>query len=176
MYPAPSSWSVYGLRLVGSTEYRYVGLTRGNPKERLWRHKNESHNPNVPVSKWAAKHADEVVMDILEEVPIGSDEALAEAEQYWISQIKGFSHNLLNLSEGGDSGSYGARWTLKPEQIRSGNKHPFYGRTHSEAAKQANREKHLGKKMPESARGKAQHDRWHVNRGIVNPACTRCLP
>ena len=174
VYLAPSEWSVYGLRLRNSMEYRYIGLTRGNVRERLWQHKHPGHNPQVPVSKWAGVHGDDVVLDVLETVPVGSDAELSEAEQYWISQIRWFGHRLLNLSDGGASGSYGARWKLKPEQIRRGDAHPNFGRKHTAEANQANREKHLGKRMPETARGKAQHDRWHVNRGIVNPDCSRC--
>lgn len=97
---AHSNWVIYGLRLVGSTEYRYIGLTRQKPSQRLYQHQHPTHNPKVPVSKWALAHKGEVVMDILEEIPVGDEERLYISEMYWISQIRSFGHRLLNLSDG----------------------------------------------------------------------------
>lgn len=124
-------WVIYGLRLVDDPEYRYIGCTRVGASKRLKQHKVDSRAKRVKpryVLDWIRANYDKVEVDILEECPTGDTEYLFEAESYWISQIRSFGHRLTNLSDGGPSGSYGARWTLKEEQVRRGARHPMYGK------------------------------------------------
>jgi hypothetical protein len=111
------------------------------------------------------------VIDVLEECPEGDTNYLFEAEQFWITQIRSFGHKLKNHSEGGASGSYGARWTLREDQIRRGKDHPMYGRTViiSEEGRKKISLTHKGRKTTSA------HTRWHVNRGLTNPkVCVYC--
>ncbi len=91
-------------------------------------------------------------MDILEECPVGDMKYLGEAEQFWISQIQGFGHSLKNMSLGGESGSYGARWTLTEDQIRRGIDSPMYGKSHTDEAKKLISSAKLGTKRSEDSR------------------------
>lgn len=130
------TWVVYGLRLVDDFEYRYVGLTTVGAELRLKRHIYDSKKyPNRHVCRWVNKHRHSVTIDVLEVFEIGDSEGLWEAEQFWISQIRGFGHSLTNASLGGESGSYGARWKLSEDQIRSGELAPFFGKTHTQKSR-----------------------------------------
>lgn len=132
-----NTWVIYGLRLVDDFEYRYVGLTTVGPTLRLQRHKYDAKkNPNRHVCHWVNKHRDNITIDVLEVCEIGESAHLWEAEQFWISQIRGFGHSLTNASLGGESGCYGARWSLSDDQIRSGERHPFYGKTHTQESRE----------------------------------------
>jgi hypothetical protein len=159
------SWFIYGLRTGTSSEYRYVGLTRQPLSERLYQHRSLSRTKRTPLYNWLAKHIDNVVIESIEDCPEEDFEYLAEAEQFWIVQIRSFGHRLLNLAEGGASGSYGARWTLKPEQVRSGAAHPKYGKKlspeHAEALRLTRvghtRSEESRRKQGDSIRGEKHH-------------------
>lgn len=149
------TWVIYGLRLVDDFEYRYVGLTTVGPTLRLKRHFYDAKkSPNRHVCKWLNKHSSQITIDVLEVCPDGDTKYLWEAEQFWISQIKGFGHSLTNASLGGESGSFGARWTLPPEKIRRGEKHPNFGRTHSQGTKDLISSKKTGIVRSEESRRK----------------------
>lgn len=153
---------IYGLRLQDSSEYRYVGLTTTSPEARLGRHILDASRVDYkrrPVLNWVAKYREAIVVDTLEELYNVTSFELGEAESYWISQIRGFGHRLLNLSLGGESGSYGARWTLLPEQVRGGEKHPFYGRMHTEETKKKISEAKLGSVLSPETRAKMSASR-----------------
>lgn len=99
------SWVVYGLRLKGSDEYRYVGITQQKVKERIRAHRAYALKGarNQAVYFWIRKYGiDKIDCDILELCPPNDRLYIDEAECYWISSIKSFGHRLLNLNEGGN--------------------------------------------------------------------------
>lgn len=153
-------WVIYGLRLVDDPEYRYIGLTRVGAEQRLARHKSDSRRQtNRAVCTWVAKYLDSIVVDVIEECPEGDLEYLYEAEQFWIVQIRSFGHRLKNHSEGGASGSYGARWTLREDQIRRGSSHPLFGTKVSEAHIAKLADIRRGSKMSAESRAKMSASR-----------------
>lgn len=160
-------WVIYGLRLVDDPEYRYVGLTRVGTKKRLDSHKKYARNKNrrnSPVGNWVRKHMDNVVIEVLEDCPEGDSEYLFEAEKFWISQVRGFGHNLTNLSEGGASGAFGARYKRPESQIRRGKDSPNYGRKLSEDHIKRMSDKLRGRKLSEETRRKMSASHTGVKR------------
>jgi hypothetical protein len=83
---------------------RYVGQTR-LPKRRSYQHRSLSNNlKNTPVSIWIRSmllSGNEPVFQIIE---THSDaNGLDERERYWIRELRGKGHNLLNANDGGNS-------------------------------------------------------------------------
>lgn len=175
MYPVPFNsehpWVIYGLRLDNSFEYRYVGLTRIGALNRLKRHFYDSNKRNTHVYQWIRRFKKNIIVDVLEECAIGDDDYLCQAEEYWISQIRSFGHSLTNHSLGGESGSYGARWTLTPDQVRAGTQHPMFGLHHSEESKLKMSNAKTGTKRSEESKRKQSEairgeNHWTNGRGF----------
>lgn len=138
-------WVIYGLRLKDSSECRYVGLTRVGAGVRFSQHLSHASAHKTYSAKWVHKNRENLRVTVLEVCPIGDTEYLYFAERYWISEMKSLGHRLTNQSDGGASGCYGARWTLSPEQIRSGEEHPNYGKPVAESTKELLRRANSGK-------------------------------
>lgn len=132
-----TSWAIYGLRHKGEAEYRYIGLTRVGIDRRLKLHKYDAKKAKRHVSHWINKNSDDIVIEVVEECPAGDEEYLFDAEVRWIAHFRDLGHRLTNSSDGGASGSYGARWTISEENRRSGENHPMYGRSMSDETKSA---------------------------------------
>lgn len=135
---------VYGIRLVGSREFRYVGITTAGVNRRLRQHLAKARaSVRTPFYDWLRKHeADVVVTEVLETVR--SDlAALGEAEIVWIALMRSAGHRLLNVADGG-LGPTGVVWTAEQREAarrrslgrkgisRPGSLNPFYGGRHSE--------------------------------------------
>ncbi|GAB6936684.1 NUMOD3 domain-containing DNA-binding protein [Isoptericola variabilis] len=133
---------VYGVRLRGSEEYRYVGLTTKRPTVRLRRHlSNARSGRKTAFYDWLRKHAEEVVVDPLD-TEWGSLESLGESEIIWIASLRDEGHRLLNIADGG-LGPTGVEWTEEMREAarqratgrkgvsRPGPLAPFYGRSHT---------------------------------------------
>lgn len=99
----PVGW-LYGLRLIGETEYRYIGITTQGVSVRLAQHLKAARYPtkktNYPVYHWIRKHGEEnIVADTLSEhASLGK---LSAAEVEMIAGLRATSSQLLNLSAGG---------------------------------------------------------------------------
>lgn len=96
--------TIYGLRVIGGTEYRYVGLTRASTTQR-WRwhtYAARYRTRSQPMYLWMIKHGVEnVEMVVLESCLI---DELQSREIYWIAHLKSEGHRLLNATTGGDGG------------------------------------------------------------------------
>jgi hypothetical protein len=135
---------IYGIRLTGSDEYRYVGLTTKSVRYRLAKHLQvaRSSGRKTPFYDWLRKHEPEVDIDVLH-VEYGKLEELGQAEIEWISDVRAIGYRLLNISNGG-LGPTGVVWTEEMREAarlratgrkgvsRFGVDHPFYGKHHSE--------------------------------------------
>lgn len=87
---------IYGLREVGSNEYRYVGRTT-NLKHRMSAHRAMSHNGrahvNPQLAAWIEGIGDRLQVDVLEE----PDTIGRQTEQAWIERLEAQGHRLLNM-------------------------------------------------------------------------------
>jgi hypothetical protein len=156
---SPFAGVIYGVRLVDSPEFRYVGLTTHTIVRRRSEHwKTAERGMKTPFADWLRAHADReaVYFQSLELVMSDDLDDLGEAEQRWIARLRADGHRLLNLTDGG-LGPRGYVWT--EEQRRAvgdrtrGTKHPnpllgpdnpMWGRTHSDEQKAAWSEQRRG--------------------------------
>lgn len=86
---------------------RYVGQTSKKLEKRLSSHINKAKNtPNKTTHKntWIKSLISENLKPIIELVEVVSDSEWKEKEKYYIKKYKELGFDLLNLSEGGDSG------------------------------------------------------------------------
>ncbi|WP_104103877.1 NUMOD3 domain-containing DNA-binding protein [Arthrobacter sp. 08Y14] len=133
---------VYGIRLRGEREYRYVGMTTKTVARRFAQHlKCARDGRKTPFYDWLRKQDQQGVRaDELQEVWDLTD--LGQSEIDWIAYLKRDGHRLLNLSEGG-LGPTGVLWTAEQREAarlrstgrkglsRFGEANPFYGRSHT---------------------------------------------
>lgn len=99
------TYVIYGLRLSGSTEYRYIGLTTATLKKRLSGHKSQAFTKKsrLAVHCWMRKHGPDLILgEVMEYCPIDDLPYLNYAEKYWIQSLKEFGHRLLNHTDGGE--------------------------------------------------------------------------
>lgn len=134
---------VYGVRNVGSKEYRYVGLTQFSVASRLRRHlSNARQEQRTPFYDWLRREGVvRVTVDVLEAVTTCRDD-LGAAEIRWIAERRRVGDRLLNIAAGG-LGPTGLVWTAeqreaarqrstgRPGVSRYGSDNPFFGRTHT---------------------------------------------
>lgn len=157
---SPFVGAIYGVREMGSTEFRYVGLTTKTILRRRSEHfKNAERGHKTPFADWLRKHQsrEDVFFQSLELVMSDDLEDLGRAEQEWIARLRAEGHRLLNLTDGG-LGPRGFVWT--DEQRRAvgdrtrGRKHPnpqhgpdnpMWGRSHSEEQRARWSEERRGK-------------------------------
>lgn len=92
---------VYGARLAGFTEYRYVGKTI-NLKRRVIQHRSTARQGRgYAFHGWLRKHeGDEIVFDVLYEA-VDEEDALV-AEGRIITELRQAGNRLLNLFDGGE--------------------------------------------------------------------------
>ena len=139
---APAGF-VYGIRLRGQREYRYVGMTTKTVARRFTQHLRSARDGRkTPFYDWLRKQDQQAVrVDQLQEV-WGPAADLGEAEIRWIAYLKREGDRLLNLSKGG-LGPLGVLWTAEQREAarlrstgrkglsRFGEDNPFYGQSHS---------------------------------------------
>lgn len=121
---------VYGVREMGSREYRYVGLTTKTVLRRRSEHwKTADRGRRTPFGDWLKTHSsrEDVYFQSLELVMSESLEDLGRAEQAWIARLRSDGHHLLNLADGG-LGPRGYVWTEAQRKAAGdrarGRKHP----------------------------------------------------
>lgn len=152
---ATKEWSpflgvIYGVREMGSSEFRYVGLTTKTILRRRSEHfKNVERGLKTPFGDWLRRYPsrEDVYFDSLEIVMGNVLEELGAAEQRWIGRLRAEGHRLLNLTDGG-LGPRGYVWseeqrravgdrtrgTVHPNPQR-GPDNPMWGRSHSDDQK-----------------------------------------
>ena len=94
---------IYGLKNLGSDEFRYIGKTC-RPKNRLKEHLKEKEKTHTYYKfNWireSKKLNNEIILEIIEECTIFNWE---EREQFWIKYYKENGHKLTNTLIGGSS-------------------------------------------------------------------------
>ena len=140
------SWSpfagvVYGVRAVGSEEYRYVGMTTATiSKRRIQHFKTAAAGKKTAFADWlrARSEREDVFFESLELVMSTDLEDLGTAEQKWIAKLRQEGHHLLNHTDGG-LGPTGYVWT--------------------DEQRKAAGDRSRGRKFPNALRG-PDHHRW----------------
>jgi group I intron endonuclease len=115
---------IYGLRVKGTTEIRYVGQSR-DLYSRYGDHRREclkDYSRNIPVYKWMRKHGPEKIEMVL--IELVEPSRLNEREIYWIDMLGTLigSGRGLNCTVGGDSFPGTTHWNLgrtTPPETRS---------------------------------------------------------
>lgn len=133
---------VYGIRLRGEREYRYVGMTTKTVARRFAQHlKAARDGRRTPFYDWLRKQDQQgVCADELQEVWDLAD--FGQSEINWIAYLRRDGDRLLNLSKGG-LGPAGVPWTAEQREAarlrstgrkglsRFGEDNPFFGRSHT---------------------------------------------
>ena len=127
--------TIYGLRLVSSDQYVYVGQTRLSGEKRFRSHVRSSRINDIgkmkPVHRWIREQGEaNVTFDVLDSSELTDENWLDENEVLWIAKLRGDGHALLNSQDGG---SYQSQTPVAREKrIRRGEDHYNYGKAHSE--------------------------------------------
>ncbi|APC25574.1 GIY-YIG catalytic domain-containing endonuclease [Only Syngen Nebraska virus 5] len=128
----------------------YVGQTIRPIEERF----NEHQKPSsycVLLYRAIDKHGwDNFTVDYYE----CPDDELNKHETWMIRLMGTLSPGGYNLKEGGSRGKMSEESKKKMSESRSGEKHHFYGKTHTEESKKKMSEVHIGKKLSEEAKKK----------------------
>ena len=161
---------------MGSSEFRYVGLTSKTILRRRSEHfKNADRGIKTPFSDWLRRYEsrEDVYFESLELVMSQDLEDLGTAEQVWIARLRDEGHRLLNLTDGG-LGPRGYVWseeqrravgdrtrgTIHPNPLR-GADNPMWGRSHSDEQRarwsEARRGKNAGEANPNFGKFGAEH-------------------
>lgn len=117
---------IYGLRISGTSEIKYVGQTRNGAAHRLIIHMRESRNEakTSPLYVWLRANPGNVEAVVLESVPAEDESLVNEREVHWINFYREAGSGLLNVLPGG----YFPKSTNAP----SGEDHYNFGRKHSD--------------------------------------------
>lgn len=138
------SWYVYGLRHKNSIGvYRYIGITTRTPARRMSDHLRSARNvgeikSNTPKDRWIAKNIPNIVMDIIEEIPLGDIDSLFFRECFWIATMREKFGDLwskkenrnLNILDGGNlrlGYTHSAETREKISKANSGTGNARYG-------------------------------------------------
>lgn len=137
--------AVYGVRTLGSGEYRYVGQTTLSTTKRMSQHlKAAKSGRKTAFYDWLRK-TDHWHIVPLELIWTSLDD-LGEAEKRWIADLRAEGHRLLNLTDGG-LGVVGLKWTDEMREAARqrnlgrkgislpGEMNPMFGRSHTDEQK-----------------------------------------
>lgn len=158
---------IYGVRRMGSPEYRYVGLTTKTITRRKAEHfADAARGKKTPFADWlrARPNREDAYFDSLELVMSEDLSDLGAAEARWIEKLRAEGHRLLNLNDGG-LGNHGYAWTdeqraaasirnrgRKRENVPTGPDHPSWGT-----------------KRSDDTRARMSQQRKGMNSGPANP-------
>lgn len=161
-----TTWVIYGLRLKGTKEVRYVGYAIKDYRNRFKDHLREAKDGKIGGRfHWIRKHgAENVESIILESSIVGDFEYLCYLERYWETCMRGMGNRMLNAKPCGIG--------FPPQK---GEDNPMYGRTHTKESREKIRKTRedrgldkrensywLGKTMPEEAKEKLRQGRLGV--------------
>lgn len=99
---------VYGLRVLGSHDYRYIGITTKGLDARLRSHRAISRRGKYPVNRWFRRHPYNIVADVLFVSEEQSVDELNQMERVLVAGLREAGAKLLNITDGGD-GAVGRR-------------------------------------------------------------------
>lgn len=126
-----NTWVIYGLRLKGTKEIRYVGYAIKDYGTRLKDHLRDAGNGKKGSRfSWIRKYGkDSIESVVLEASVVGDFDYLCYLERYWEDSMREFGHRLLNDKPCGIG---------FPPQL--GEVNPMYGRSHSDETRNKIRE------------------------------------
>ena len=105
--------SIYVILHPETREIRYVGMTR-DPKRRFREHCNGGHSQVV--HRWIQNLTSLPIIKIHEVVPVIEGR---EREKFWISHFRNLGLNLLNQTDGGETGNKKQRGYRGPHKLLS---------------------------------------------------------
>lgn len=171
---ADLGYVIYGLRIKGSGEFRYIGLTTTSLRQRCKEHNvmtRRSHH--YAVYKWLRAHMSDEVEIVVLCLCITDNAFLCAVEAKLISHYRAAGHRLLNSTAGGEGLLNPSSETRLKQSLaaskRVGKRNSRYGYKYTPEQRQ---QKSLQQK------GKINvgvHTRWHVNRDLVDPKCSFCI-
>jgi hypothetical protein len=93
------SYCVYGIRLKGETNVRYIGHTKGTPEARLdWHLKQTIHEPSFrPLLPWARANRDQI--EAFKIADCESEKAARVTESVVIALCLRLNQPLLNVAQ-----------------------------------------------------------------------------
>lgn len=113
-------FNVYGIRIKGTDEIRYVGYTGVGLKRRLGYHFRNRKKGNKEKGDWLINNRNEIEIIVLAG-PFETDSDAHNLERYWIKFYKENGHRLFNKTSGGQ-GMVGFKHS--PESISKTVNHP----------------------------------------------------
>lgn len=158
---------IYGVREVGSSEFRYVGLTTKTITRRKSEHFGSAERGRkTPFADWLRKFPDReaAYFQSLEIVQSEDIADLGKAEERWISRLRGDGHRLLNLNDGG-LGNHGYVWT---EEQRAAAVIRHTGRKRTDVPTGPDHPS-WGTKRSAESRARMSAQRKGMNAGAANP-------
>lgn len=150
----------------------YIGFTSKTVEERFEGHIRESKgNSNLHLYQAIRKYSQEnfIIETIYES--LDADHTLNIMEPYFINEYNTFFGEGYNMSEGGRAPPSRKGCQISEETkkklslINAGKNNPFYGKHHTEEAKQKNREAHIGNPCSEETKKKLSL----INTGTNHP-------
>lgn len=174
---------------------RYIGQTTQPLRKRFQDHKYEARSGRTdsPLYRWMRKHGDAVQICSLELFTAEDLHMIDSREVFHIAQWREYTVKPnLNLSEGGESGCRGCKWT--PEQrarqsaaqsgkalaeehrarIAVANTGRVFTESHRANISAARAGRAISEAHQSKLKGTGNHTRWHVNRNIIKPECEFC--
>lgn len=161
-----SAGFIYGIKLIGDTNVRYVGLTTRTLEQRFLDHKKMARRGRkYPIYDWLRKHGeDNVEIFLIEEV----QDCLESRESYWIQYYRESGYDLLNLTDGGQ-GPNGHTWTDEQREAHSRAMKEVVNRPEVKEKIKKNRIIVYGRKHSEEQKKKWSRDRKGSISGAKNP-------
>lgn len=101
-------YKIYGLKVIGDNEIRYIGLTKNSLTYRLRGHKKEKRRNPYKI-KWVAKNKSEIEIVLLED-NIPDLKTANDREVYYIGLYRKNGSRLINLTNGGDGTQGFSSW------------------------------------------------------------------
>lgn len=139
--PTGHTW-VYGL-FDSDQRLRYVGKTTGYVNRRRDAHWARRHEAPSHLGSWLRSLTERPQVRVL---GLFTEEEWAHAERAWIRDARVAGCDLVNTSEGGESGSAGVTWVMTP--ARAAAIEASRGRKRSPSAVEATAAAHRGMKRP----------------------------
>jgi len=135
---------IYGLKDPNTNEIRYVGKTELPLEKRLYYHiwdlKRCTNKHKINWFNKLLSNNEKPIIFLIEEVNFN---IWKQKEKYWINEMRKNGCDLVNYTDGGEG--YTSEWLKKLWQNKeyrdfhtnrvTGDKNPFFGKTHSEETK-----------------------------------------
>lgn len=103
------NFKIYGLKIIGEENIRYIGLTKNSLRKRINNHKNHAKGRETHKDRWVRKNDYNIEIILIEDGIPNLNEA-NEREVYWIKYYRDLGYDLVNTSDGGN-GTVGVKPT-----------------------------------------------------------------